>query len=190
MLQMLITFLINMFNKSKKVEHKIEQKEVEILPTPILPKAIPMKLSEQGLKLVAKHEGLKLKPYLCPANIPTIGYGNTEYENGQKVTLNDTVISKERAEELLKNIVIKFEDGIKKLVKVPLTQHQFDALVSFTYNIGLGNFSKSTLLKLLNNGDYEGASKEFQRWNKAGGKVLSGLIRRRKEEMELFLKTV
>ena len=148
-----------------------------------------MKLSENGLKFIAKHEGFRSKPYLDPVGVPTIGYGNTYYTNGVKVRLSDTAISEDEALELLQNIVKRFEEGVNRLVKRALNQNQFDALVSFSYNLGLGNLQSSTLLKKVNaNPCDQSISYEFSRWNKAGGKVLNGLTRRRKEEAELYFK--
>lgn len=139
-----------------------------------------MKMSERGLELIKHFEGLKLEAYKCPAGIWTIGYGTTKgIASGMKIT-------KEKAEELLKLDVEKFEKSVLKLVKVDLNQSQFDALVSFAYNLGEGNLSSSTLLKMLNNKDYYGASQEFIRWNKANKKVLAGLTRRRESERNLF----
>ena len=147
-----------------------------------------MKISENGLNLIKEFEGFSSKPYLCPAKIPTIGYGNTYYPDGQKVTLKDNPIDELKANEILEYIANKdFGSFINKVVKVPLSQNQFDALVSFAYNIGNGNLQNSTLLKKLNSGDYQGASNEFLRWNKAGGKVLNGLTKRREKERALFL---
>ena len=99
--------------------------------------------------------------------------------------MGDT-ITKERAEELLRDDVKRFEGQVLRLVKVPLTQGQFDALVSFTYNLGAGNLSNSTLLRLLNVGDYSGAAAQFDRWVYASGKRLSGLVKRRAAERALF----
>ena len=148
-----------------------------------------MKISNNGLNLIKQFEGLSLKPYLDAVNIPTIGYGSTYYEDGTKVTLKDKPITEQRATELLEFIANKtFSENINKVVKVPLNQNQFDALVSFAYNIGNKNFNWSTLLKKLNLSDYEGASLEFGRWNQASGKILSGLVLRRQKERELFLK--
>lgn len=149
-----------------------------------------MKIGKKGLELIKSSEGLRLKPYLCPAGIPTIGYGNTYYDDVDetKVTLNDSPITAERAEELLANIVDShYSKYVNKYVKVELTQNQFDALVSFTYNVGIGNLKVSTLLRKLNSGDYTGASEEFRKWNKAGGRVLKGLTTRRLNEKLLFL---
>lgn len=200
-MQQIIQFLLDIFfkkaqsldkeleQKSKETELKVDSKEPIIEPK-IPEKSVPMKISEQGLKLITSNEGLKLKPYYDSVLVPTIGYGSTYYEDGTKVTIKDAPITEERAVELLKNVVKTFEESINKLVKVKLTQNQFDSLVCFTYNIGISNFTNSTMLRLLNQGKYEEAAKEFSRWNKAGGKVLAGLVRRRKEEMELFLRTV
>jgi len=147
-----------------------------------------MKISENGLNLIKQFEGFSSTPYLCPAKIPTIGFGSTYYEDRTKVTLKDKQITEERATELLEFIANKtFSENINKVVKVPLNQNQFDALVSFAYNIGNKNFNWSTLLKKLNLSDYEGCSQEFGRWNQANGKILNGLVLRRQKEKELFL---
>jgi lysozyme len=139
-----------------------------------------MKTSSAGLELIKTFEGLKLNAYLCPANVWTIGYGTTRgVKAGQAV-------SAVKAEELLREDVREFERGVTEAVKVPLAQHQFDALVAFTYNVGLGAFRTSTLLRLLNKGEYSQAAGQFARWNKAGGKVLAGLTRRREAERQLF----
>ena len=145
-----------------------------------------MTTGKKGIDLIKKYEGLSLKPYLCPANIPTIGYGSTIYPDGTKVSMKDAPITKDRAEEILKFVLTTFERAVNKLVTVPITQNQFDALVSFTYNVGGVHLADSTLLKMLNNGDYAGASEQFGRWAKAGGKTLPGLVARRESEKELF----
>ena len=147
-----------------------------------------MKISENGLKLIKKFEGLSLKPYLCSAGIPTIGFGNTFYENMKKVTLQDETITEERADSLFNFLVTtNFVNVVNRFVIVDINQNQFDALVSFVYNLGSGNFEKSTLLKKVNQEDFIGASLEFEKWNRASGKVLSGLTKRRLAEKELFL---
>lgn len=145
-----------------------------------------MTTGKKGIDLIKKYEGISLKPYLCPANIPTIGYGSTIYPDGTKVSMKDAPITKDRAEEILKFVLTTFERAVNKLVTVPITQNQFDALVSFTYNVGGVHLADSTLLKMLNNGDYAGASEQFGRWAKAGGKTLPGLVARRGSEKELF----
>ena len=139
-----------------------------------------MKTSQKGIDLIKRFEGCSLTAYKCPAGRWTIGYGHTNgVEKGQKIT-------KKQAESFLKEDIELYEDGVNKYVSAPLTQNQFDALVSFTYNVGLGAFKTSTLRQKLNAGDYTGAAKEFPRWNKSSGFVLNGLIARRKAEKELF----
>ncbi|SIS88687.1 lysozyme [Belliella pelovolcani] len=145
-----------------------------------------MKINEKGVNLLHKYEGLKLEAYLCPAKVWTIGYGNTRYEDGTPVKQGDK-ITKERAVNLFNNIIKHFEEGVIKSIKVGLNHNQFSALVSFAYNVGLGNFKSSTLLKLVNKNPNDPLIRDqFLRWNKAGGKVLNGLINRRKEEAELY----
>ncbi|HLD90978.1 MAG TPA: lysozyme [Patescibacteria group bacterium] len=146
-----------------------------------------MKIDTVGLDLIKKFEGFSSKPYLCPAGIPTIGYGNTYYEDGTKVKLTDAPITKERATEILNHVVATFAESVNEFVKIKVTQNQFNALVSLAYNIGLGNFSKSTVLRKLNIGDYEGAASSFLLWRKAGGKVVAGLVNRREAEKKVFL---
>ena len=147
-----------------------------------------MKISEKGLNLIKKYEGFSSRPYMCPANIPTIGYGSTYYPNGTKVKLSDDSISEDEATQILEYIAQKdFGSAVNKFVIVELTQNQFDALVSFAYNIGRTAFENSTLLKLLNRGEYEAAAEQFEKWNKSGGRVLSGLTKRRFDEQKLFL---
>jgi lysozyme len=147
-----------------------------------------MKVSKNGLDLIKQFEGLRLKPYLCSAGVATIGYGSTMYADGRKVTLKDAAITESQALELLAKTLGKYEKAVNDYVKVPLTQNEFDALVSFTYNLGAGNLLSSTLLKKLNAGDKAGAANQFDVWNKAGGKVLQGLVTRRAAEKALFLK--
>lgn len=146
-----------------------------------------MKTSKAGLDLIKQFESFRAAPYLCSAVVPTIGYGTTVYPNGIKVKLSDQKITQQLAETFLQHHVNVIEKDVSKLVKVTLTQNQFDALVSFAYNVGIGAFGDSTLLKLLNAGDIDNASKQFERWNKAGGKVSNGLTRRRNAEKALFL---
>ena len=143
-----------------------------------------MKASDNCIALIKRFEGYLNKPYLCPAGIPTIGFGTTVYPSGKKVLLSDPPITMTEACFFLKNDLIRFENAINKAVTVPITQHQFDALCSFVYNVGVGAFLDSTLLKKINAGEYAGD--EFLRWNKAGGKVLTGLIERRQAEKVLF----
>jgi lysozyme len=140
-----------------------------------------MKTSLKGIALIKEYEGLRLGAYLCSAGVLTIGYGHT---GGVK---EGDLITEQKAEQLLQDDLKKFENGVLRLVRVPLTQNQFDALVSFAFNLGVGNLGKSTLLKMLNDRDYKGAAGQFIRWNKAAGKELAGLTRRRIAESELFL---
>jgi lysozyme len=146
-----------------------------------------MKLDKRGYDLIKEFEGLSLKPYLCSAKISTIGYGNTYYPNGKKVTLNDAPITKQRAEELLVFIADKFASDVLKLIKSKVTQNQFNALVSFAYNVGVTNLSKSTLLRLVNINPNDGnIAKEFLKWNKANKVPLQGLTNRRIKESALY----
>ena len=148
-----------------------------------------MKLNSKGYDLIVKHEGLSLKPYLCPAKIPTIGYGNTYYPNGKRVTLLDESITKEYALEIFKEIADRFAKAVSKLVVVPLNQNQFNALVSFAYNVGMANFQKSTLLKKVNkNKDDISIELEFNKWVFAKGVKLNGLVKRRKDESNIYFK--
>lgn len=141
-----------------------------------------MNISEKGIKLIKNFEGCRLEAYKCPAGIWTVGYGHTgsTVHPGLK-------ISQSEADSLLKTDLIIHCNNVSKLVKVPLNQNQFDALVSLEYNIGYGNFSRSTLLKLLNAKNYKDAAEQFAVWRLGGGKILPGLVRRRKAEKDLFL---
>jgi lysozyme len=146
-----------------------------------------MILNNKGYLFITKHEGLSLKPYLCPAKIPTIGYGNTYYANGKKVTLLDKDITKQEAFEMFKEIANKFAKRVDELITSNITQNQFNALVSFAYNVGTGNFASSTLLKKINKNPNDLTIKaEFLRWNKANGKVINGLTNRRIDEADLY----
>lgn len=146
-----------------------------------------MKTSSKGKAIIKQYEGFRAKPYLCPAKIPTIGYGATYYTDGRKVTLKDAPISEADADKLLDKMLGKYEDAVNRYVQVPINQNQFDALVSFCYNLGQENLRNSTLLKKVNSKDYKGAADQFLRWNRAGGKVLAGLTKRRTDERKLFL---
>lgn len=146
-----------------------------------------MKISQKGLDLIKKFEGFSAKPYLCPAGVPTIGYGATYYTNGTKVTMNDEPISEEWAEQLLSNMVRTYEKGVNSLVVPHISQNKFDALVSFAYNVGITNFRKSNLLRLLNkNPDNPLLTNEFMKWVRGGGKVINGLVKRRQIESQLY----
>jgi len=143
------------------------------------------RISNTGLQLVKHFEGLYLKGYKCPANVWTIGYGHTGTVDGKAVSA-DMIITKEKAEDLLREDMRRFEKTVTDCVKVPLEQWQFDALVSFAFNCGATALKNSTLLKLLNAGKIIDATQQFYRWNKGGGKVLKGLVRRRAAEAHLF----
>lgn len=148
-----------------------------------------MKTGTNGLTLIKSFEGLFHKPYLCPANVATIGYGTTVYPSGNKVKLTDKTITEAEAETYLMSDLDKFERSVCHLTTVPLTQNQFDALVSFAYNVGATALSTSTLLKKVNRNPNDASIRtEFLRWNKAGGKVLNGLTRRRIAEANLYFK--
>ncbi len=139
-----------------------------------------MKPSQACVDFVKSFEGFKANAYLCPAGVWTIGYGTTEH-----VQPGDTVTEKE-AEGLVYCDLLQASDAVNDLVDVPITQAQHDALTSFVYNLGREAFKNSTLLRLLNSGDYDGAAKQFPRWNKAAGVVLAGLSRRREAEQKMF----
>lgn len=145
--------------------------------------------SQRGLDLIKQFEGLKLDAYRCPAGLWTIGYGTTRLPNGQPVT-EGMMITQERAEKLLQHDLVEFERQVNRLVTARITQPMFDALVSFAYNVGAGNLSASTLLRLLNEGHFDGAAREFLRWNRANGKQLHGLTRRRQAEQQLFMEGI
>ena len=144
-----------------------------------------MRMSADGLALVKEFEGLRLKAYKCPAAVWTIGYGHTSAAGAPLVSA-DMVISKENAEEILKRDMVQYEDGVRGLVKVGLTQGQFDALVDFAYNAGFGALAKSTLLKKVNAEKFDEVPAEFMKWTKGGGKELPGLVRRRRAEVKLW----
>nr|DAH63102.1 MAG TPA: Lysozyme [Caudoviricetes sp.] len=145
-----------------------------------------MQTSDKGIALIKQFEGCKLTAYQDSVGVWTIGYGWTKPVDGKPIRAGMT-IKQETAERLLKTGLVSYESDVSRLVKVGLTQGQFDALVSFTYNLGARSLSTSTLLRKLNAEDYAGAADEFLRWNKAGGKVLNGLTRRREAERDLFL---
>ncbi|MBJ8746030.1 lysozyme [Citrobacter farmeri] len=145
-----------------------------------------MQTSDKGIAMIKQFEGCKLTAYQDSVGVWTIGYGWTQPVDGKPIRAGMT-IKQETADRLLKTGLVSYESDVSRLVKVGLTQGQFDALVSFTYNLGARSLSTSTLLRKLNAGDYAGATDEFLRWNKAGGKVLNGLTRRREAERALFL---
>lgn len=139
-----------------------------------------LKTSQEGISLIKSFEGCELSAYRCSANVPTIGYGHTAgVSDGDTCTL-------EEAEEMLTEDLVEFENYVKKYVETDLEQNQFDSLVAWVYNLGPKNLSESTLLKELNAGNLEEVPRQMKRWNRAGGQVLDGLIRRREAESRLF----
>ena len=144
---------------------------------------ILMKLGERGTEILKYFEGCKLTAYQDSVGVWTIGYGHT------KGVFDGMTITQEEAEQMLLTELEEYEGYIEDMVTVPLTQNQFDALVVWIYNLGPTNFRNSTLLKELNAGNYNAAGQEITRWNKAGGKVLAGLVKRREAEAELFNET-
>lgn len=146
-----------------------------------------MKLNDKGYDLIKRFEGYSDRPYKCPAGISTIGYGNTYYPNGNKVKITDPKITREYANEILAHTADEFAADVLKLVKTNITVNQLNALTAFAYNVGVGNFQKSTLLKLVNlNPNDAMIAKEFLKWNKAAGKELKGLTNRRIAESALY----
>ena len=139
-----------------------------------------MKISQEGIDLIKHFEGCELESYRCSANVLTIGYGTT------KNVVAGMKISRHQAEELLIKDLEEFEEYVEDLIDVPLEQNQFDALVAWTYNLGPTNLKTSTLRNVLNKGAYDDVAEQINRWNKANGKVLKGLVRRRNAEAELF----
>ena len=139
-----------------------------------------MNTSAEGIALIKKFEGCELKAYQCSAGVWTIGYGHTK-----DVEEGDT-ISKDQAEEMLVEELHEYENYVNEYVNVALSQNQFDALVSWVYNLGPANLKASTMLKVLNDGKYDDVPYQMKRWNKAGGKVLDGLVRRREAEALLY----
>ena len=144
---------------------------------------ILMNLGYKGTKLLKYFEGCKLTAYQDSVGVWTIGYGHT------KGVYDGMTITQDQAEQMLLSELEEYEGYIKDMVTVPLTQNQFDALVVWVYNLGPTNFRNSTLLKELNAGNYNAAGQEITRWNKAGGKVLAGLVKRREAEAQLFSDT-
>ena len=145
-----------------------------------------MEVNKAGRDLIKRFEGCKLKAYKCPAGLWTIGYGNTFYEDGTKVKQGD-VITQQRAEQLFNLIVDDFAQKVDALVKSNVSENNFSALVSFTFNVGIGNFQRSTLLRKVNANPKDATiPAEFRKWVRANGEVLKGLVRRREAEAKLY----
>lgn len=144
-------------------------------------------LDKAGIELITKWEGLRLKPYLCSAGVPTIGYGSTRYENGQRVKLTDPEITKERALQLFQKTITVYEDAVDLYARNDINQNQFNALVSFAYNLGTQALKNSTLLRKVNaNPNDKSIATEFGKWVNAGGKKLQGLVNRRNDEIKMY----
>jgi lysozyme len=141
-----------------------------------------MQMSQEGIDaLLKKFEGCKLSSYRCPANVCTIGYGHTSAAGAPAVT-DGMKITQAQADDILRRDLVKYETAVHNMVQQSLTQHQFDVLVDFAYNAGVGALKSSTLLKKINAGDFDAVPTELMKWTKGGGKVLPGLVRRRQAE--------
>jgi lysozyme len=180
---------------TEEAESKTE--EVEEAP-PYVPPTNPstrqapssLSISDDGLENIKEDEGFRANAYRDPGSGDqpiTIGYGTTRI-NGKAVQLGDTITEPKATSLIRRQVQNIYGAAVKRKVKVDLTQNEYDALVSFTYNVGVGNFGASTLLRKLNEKDYLEAADQFLRWNKAAGQVMRGLTKRRKKERELFLK--
>ena len=151
-------------------------------------------INDAGLQLIKSFEGFKSNPYRDITGLPTIGYGTTHYQDGTQVTMQDSPIDEPTASQLLEDLLnTEFCPQVEKIVKVPITDNQFAALVSFTYNMGVGSLTESTILRCTNMKNFEDASRAFLLWNKARVRgelvVEPGLTRRRQAEADLFLTT-
>jgi lysozyme len=148
-------------------------------------------VSDNGIRLIQEFEGLRLTSYLCSASVPTIGYGATFYQDGSKVKLGQT-ITRDQANQLLKDHLKEFEGSVIGLLNTTkVNQNQFDALVSFCFNLGAANLAKSQLLRFIKaNPNDPKIAAEFAKWNRAGGEVSRGLVRRRKKEAELYFTKI
>ena len=152
----------------------------------VIQEGLKMIVSQKCIALIKSFEGFSAKPYLCPAGVPTIGYGSTRYVNGNPVQLDDPNITEAQAVEIMQATLAPYEDAVNRYVIVEITKAQFDALVDFAYNCGAQNLRTSTLLKKINEGDFKAAQAEFPKWCNGGGKKLPGLVRRREAERVLF----
>jgi lysozyme len=147
-----------------------------------------MRVNDKGIEIIKAFEGFSAKAYLDPIGIPTIGFGSIWDADGNRLTMDHPRISKKEATRLLRREVLHVEKAIKRLIKAEMTENMFSSLGSFAYNVGTGNLQRSTLRIKLNRGWYEEAADEFPKWRRAGGKILAGLVRRRKAERALFLE--
>lgn len=147
-----------------------------------------MRVSDECVKMIMHHEGVRLKPYRCPANLWTVGVGHLIGDGNSLPQEWDRQFTMEEVNDILKKDLRRFERGVLRLCPMGLTQHRFDALVSFSFNVGLGSLQRSTVRRRHNRGDYEGAAKAFMMWTKGGGRVLRGLVIRRQDEVNLYRK--
>lgn len=146
-------------------------------------------INEEGVDLITKWEGLRLKPYLCSAGVPTIGYGSTRYADGRKVKLTDAPISKEMALLLFEKTITIYEDAVDVYTRDDISQNQFNALVSFAYNLGNQALKNSTLLKKVNANPKDiKIADEFKKWVNCNGKRVEGLVNRREDEIKMYFK--
>jgi lysozyme len=144
----------------------------------------------KGIAIIRKYEGLKLRAYICPSGLPTIGYGATFYMNGSRVQIGD-VITIDHADKLLHFQVKLFAEEVRRTIKSNINDNQLGALVSFCFNVGGAAFSKSTLARKVNaNPNDSTIRNEFMRWTRGGGKVLPGLVKRREEEANLYYAAI
>jgi lysozyme len=146
-----------------------------------------MKASKKCKALIKHYEGVRSKPYKCPAGLYTVGVGHLIGDGKTLPWQWNRLFTNEEIDEILSQDLIKFERGVSRLCPGPLTQGQFDALVSFSFNVGLGNLQRSSIRMKTNRGEKESAAQEFMKWTKAAGKVLPGLVKRRKDETALYL---
>jgi lysozyme len=157
--------------------------------TPKFEQTRTIRAGNEAYRLIRLWEGFRAEPYLCSAQVPTIGYGSTVYPNGIKVSLQDPEITPAQAEQYLKDhIRKKIEPKLSELVGDLVNRNQYDALVSFVYNVGMGAFERSTMLRCIQARMLKEAAAEFPRWTRANGKIIAGLIARRKDEKTLFEK--
>ncbi len=153
----------------------------------LLKEEMTMTTSKQGIDLIKRFETFQSKPYRCPGGYATIGYGSTFYEDGTRVTLNDPPLDQQRAESLLLTVLKHFEVQVDSVTRDDITQHQFDALVSFCFNVGADSLKRSTLLRKVNTNPNDSTIRtEFRRWVYANGKRLLGLLKRREAEWQLY----
>ena len=180
----------NLWGKSE-TDSKLSSKLTQNKTNPKKKMTNPTKVSDNCIRMIKHHEGVRYQPYQDPIGLWTVGVGHL-IGNGKSLPKEwNKTFTSEEVDDILKKDLARFESGVNTLIPITrLTQNQFDALVSFSFNVGLGNLQASTLRQKLNRGDYEGAANEFPKWRKAGGKVLNGLVRRRADEKAMFMTDV